>query len=186
MRAFFLSATAAAALAAAPVGAHDLTECVSQSMTDAVGEWSLTYFVRNMHTGALTQGVQHRRTERPDDYTLIHNDDTGEESYVLADVFDPEGFTRFDVGEDGARTRVFRVDLVSCEGPDEAGYRSVVLDQRLVLHDAEYLRRWRLLSSENGIIVNQFLRPAGSEEPFEWASFYGLVAAQGFDDVAMQ
>ncbi len=183
-----LAATSAIFLSLQGASADPLPSCISQSLDDAIGRWSLSYFVRNIGTGALTQGHISRRTERIDDVTLIHHDASEDEAYVLADVFDADGFTRFDVNEDGGREEVFRVDMVSCEDDEASGHRVIEAMQRFAAGEDGYDRRWEMISNTHGIAVNFYIRRSDSDEAYTWQSFYGLVRdeAANLEDVAMQ
>jgi len=84
--------------------------------------------------------------------------------------------------ENGERTMAFRVNIDSCEGPDAAGYRKITGNQIFETRGTEYERHWELVSSSEGIAANHYIRLAGSDDPYEWHSFYGISPRQSEEE----
>ena len=169
---------ALATLATQSSFAQESPNCVTNAITDSVGEFTMRFHIHNGSTGDITIGQAHRSTTQENLNTLVHRQDTENESYILADVFDEDGFTRFDVLDDGSRREVFRVDIESCEEESNSDRRELNATQVLLSDGQVTTRRWNVVYDSFGIMANFYAQSSEPGESEKWQSFYSLVREQ--------
>lgn len=155
--------------------AQDDLDCLTSTMEASVGEFTMRYHVRNESTGDISIGEAQRSTILDKENTLTHRQETNGESYVLVDVFDDQGFTRYDVLDDGSRRKAFRVNVESCEVKENAIRREFTATQIIEIDGNRMMRRWEVAYDSFGIIANFYTQPANPDEEARWQSFYSLV-----------
>jgi hypothetical protein len=155
--------------------AQDDSDCVTNAIEASVGEFTMRYHVRNVSSGDISIGEAHRSTTRDDENTLIHVQQNNDESYILVDVFDAEGFTRYDVLDDGTRREAFRVNIESCEEKENSVRRELTATQIIEIDGTQTMRRWDVAYDSFGIIANFYTQPADPDGEARWQSFYSLV-----------
>lgn len=158
--------------------AQETPNCVTNAISDSVGEFTMRFHIHNASTGDITIGQAHRSTTQENPNTLVHRQDTENGSYILADVFDEDGFTRFDVSDDGSRTEVFRVNIVSCEEESDSERRELNATQLLEIEGEVTKRRWNVVYDSFGIMANFYAQSSEPGDSEKWQSFYSLVREQ--------